>query len=71
MNNTIINDAVKDVTLDSFLSRHPSLLKSDTDYPALVQKLRDDRARFIDAQEKKKMKKEGMVEVEGDDDSAE
>lgn len=60
----IIKEVVQDVSIDTYLDRHPSLIKFPEDYKEMVRRLRLQRAQFIDAQEKKKAKKDGMVEVE-------
>ena len=60
----ITSTSLKDLTLDTYLDRHPSTLKFPEDYQAMVVNvLRPERARFITTQEKKKEKKEG-IEVE-------
>lgn len=57
----ITSSSIKDLTLDTYLDRHPSTLKFPEDYYAMVVNvLRPERARFITAQEKKKEKKEGL-----------
>lgn len=60
----IMEEATGDVTLDTFLDRHPSTMKFPEDYVKLSEVLRKQRAMFIDAQEKKKAKKAGIEEPE-------
>jgi hypothetical protein len=60
----IAAEVVKDVTLDTFLDRHPSTLKFPEDYEKLVVTLRSQRAQWVTAQEKKKAKKEGVEDAD-------
>lgn len=64
----ITSTSLKDLTLDTYLDRHPSTLKFPEDYQAMVVNvLRPERARFITAQEKKKEKKEGLEVENGEE----
>ena len=53
-----IDTIIEHPTLDRFLDRHPRTMKYPEDYKALVEVLRRDRARFIQAESEKKVKKE-------------
>jgi hypothetical protein len=60
----IMDEAVKEPTLDRFLDGNPKVINSDDDYVQLAEILRKKRAMDIKAEAKKKAKKDG---VEDDD----
>lgn len=64
----LIDEVSQINTLDVLLDRHPNTMKFPEDYEYMVKVERANRARWITAQEAKKLKKElGPEAVESDD----
>lgn len=56
----LIDDIIKEPTLDEFMRRDPAHL-TESDYANITGRFRDLRAQFIEAEEKKSMKKQGVM----------
>ncbi len=57
--NTLIDEIATRPSLDDYMKRDPASL-TITDYAAIVEIEREQRAQFIAAEEKKQMKKQGL-----------
>lgn len=55
----LIDEIIQVPSLDEFMKRDPATL-TDEDYANIVEHLRNLRAEFIEAEEKKSMKKQGV-----------
>ena len=55
----LIDEIIQDPSLDEFMKRDPATLTRD-DYVNIVEHFRKLRAEFIEAEEKKSMKKQGV-----------
>lgn len=62
----ILDEAIRDVTLDTYLDRHPATLR-DEDYPELIAFLRGERVQAQVKKQKAKDKKAGIEETDDDD----
>lgn len=59
--NQLIEEIITEPSLDDFMRRDPAEL-TDEDFARIVEIERDNRAKFIAAEEKKQMKKQGIEE---------
>lgn len=59
----IMDEAIKNVTLDRFLDRHPSTLTWPDDFMAMLKIERQNRAQFIAGDIEKREKKREKADV--------